>query len=245
MNSLANMLRSGDRERAGQAGLFVQDAVRFGPDPTFARYLLRSCSLRALRENLRAADYFTRGQTIHTLRRIGPPANARHLASNFAWYLEYDPLHLQDLLSEMFRLGHRTRREHYLEEIARANSYLARWTLLEILEITDWRSFAEMVLPRLVQDAQPLVQAEAQWRLEELRLQHHPETSGAAPKSQLDEPEPSFLKLKINVGNYLSISGRQDYDLKLVEQVTAYLREHPITIGYDIEAYWQAFAVWT
>src|SRR5207244_199886 len=53
---LAGMLRRGLREDAGQASLFVQDAVMFGLSPEFARYLPRSSALRALRENIRAED---------------------------------------------------------------------------------------------------------------------------------------------------------------------------------------------
>jgi hypothetical protein len=84
---LAQMLLSGDRQRAADADLFVQDTVLYGMYPPFRPYLPRSKSLRALRQNLRAGDYFTRHQSIHTLRRIGPRSNARYFAGVFPWFL--------------------------------------------------------------------------------------------------------------------------------------------------------------
>ena len=86
-----------------------------------------------MRDNLRAADYFTRHQAIHTLGRTGPRANAQHLASNFAWYLEHDPLNIEDLLGELFWLGLRVPPEHYLDQMVTADWYLAGWALVELL----------------------------------------------------------------------------------------------------------------
>jgi hypothetical protein len=127
---LATMLRSGDRDRARQADLFVQDAVRFGADPAFGRYLPRSRSLRAVRDNLRSADYFTRHEAIHTLGRTGPRSNARQLEMNFAWYLEHDPLNLEDLLGELFWLDHHLEPERFVDQMVTADWYLARWALI-------------------------------------------------------------------------------------------------------------------
>jgi hypothetical protein len=91
---VATKLRSADRDRARQADLFVQDAVRPRPDlralsPSIAQPA--GCSRQCP-----GADYFTRHQAIDALSGTGPRSNTRHLESNFAWYLEHDALYLED-----------------------------------------------------------------------------------------------------------------------------------------------------
>jgi hypothetical protein len=251
---LATMLRSGDRDRVQQADLFVQDAVRFGADPTFARYLPRSRSLQAVRDNLRSADYFTRHEAIHTLGRTGPRSNARHLESNFAWYLEHDPLNLEDLLGELFWLDHHVQPERFVDRMVAADWYLARWALIELLWMSYVRrghlrlpessasDYVQTLLLRLAQDDHPSVRAEAHWRLSELPSESSDQPVGVTTNQALNEPDPSFFKLKLNIGNFLAFSGRRDYDAELVAQVMAYLQDHPITPSYDFVVYWTAFA---
>jgi hypothetical protein len=106
---LADMLRSGDRDEANQADLFVQDGVMFGLSPAFAQYLPRSLSLRPLRENIRANDYVARHQCQHTLGRIGPRANAKYLADTFDWCLENDPRPARPPLPQQQRRRRRRR----------------------------------------------------------------------------------------------------------------------------------------
>ena len=55
------------------------------------------------------------------------------------------------------------------------------------------------------------------------------------------DPAPTFFALELHVGNYLWNSGRHDYDVALVEQIAAYIVEHPPYSGTDIDAYWAAF----
>jgi len=57
----------------------------------------------------------------------------------------------------------------------------------------------------------------------------------------LNEPDPSFFTLKLNVANFLAFSGQRDYDATLVDRIATYLRDHPITLGYDFEVYWRLF----
>jgi hypothetical protein len=248
---LVNMLRGGEREAATNADLFVQDAVMLGLSPSFARYFPRSRVLRALRANITAVDYFTRHQCIHTLGRLGPRSNAQHFAAAFPWYLEHDVFNLDDLLGELFWLRPRTERAPYLEAIATAPLYLTRWSLLgHLLDHgtyaypgwVDGRPPAVVLgyVQRLAEDDHPWVSAEAAWRLKELEAR----SAGAHATSGLEgasEPAPTFFALELHLGNYLWNSGRHDYDVALVEQIAAYIVEHPPYSGMDIDTYWAAF----
>ena len=62
------------------------------------------------------------------------------------------------------------------------------------------------------------------------------------------EAYPTFLTTRRNVGNYLWISSESDYDEALPDYDEAlvdvnvdYIQAHPITQGYDLSTYWQAF----
>ena len=136
--------------------------------------------------------------------------------------------------------------------MAVAEWFLTRWALVELL----WKGHAtrgnllsdgstseyvQSLLLRLAQDDHPSVRAEARWRPRQLQAERSAETPDLSTDEALNEPDPSFFKLKLNVGNFLAFSGRRDYDAELVERVTVYLHEHPMTLGYDIEAYWSAF----
>jgi hypothetical protein len=68
-----------------------------------------------------------------------------------------------------------------------------------------------------------LVRAEAAWHL-------------AGKRSR--EPDLTFFMLDIHMSNYLTISGRRDYDLALVERILARVQQHPLYAGMDLEAYW-------
>jgi hypothetical protein len=222
--TLVSMLRGGDRQAAGDAALFAQDAVMFGLSPEFARYFPRSAVLRALRDNLFAADYFTRHQAIKTLGRVGPRSNAQHLAAAFHWYLEHDPLSM---------LAPRKPRGPYFEGVIDAPLYLARWSLLR--HLLDHGAYPPLqvrgYLQRLADDPHALVRAEARWRLDQLE-------PGQLAR---DEPALTFFTLTQQVGNYLWISGRRDYDELLIERIVEYVTRHPPYAGMDIDAYWREF----
>src|SRR5579859_1219424 len=246
---LASMLRSGNREEVGHANLFMQDAVMFGFSPEFARYLPRSSALRALRENIRAEDYFSRHQSLHTLSRIGPRSNAQYLAAEFSWYLEHDPLNLDDLLGELFWLKHRTVREPYVEAMISAPLYLARWAVMH--HLLDHGSYTEQgrllrlaYLRRLAQDSHERVRAEAIWNLHQLQVANESRLDPDRPIGEdgSHEPRLMFFSLVLHVSNYLFISGRRDYDFSLVERIAAYVEEHPMYPGIDIRVYWATFA---
>jgi hypothetical protein len=250
--TLASMLRSGERQAATDAALFAQDAVMFGFSPAFARYFPRSPVLRALRENLSAADYFTRHQSIKTLGRVGPRSNARHLAAAFPWFLERDPLNLDDLLGELFWLARRARREPYLDAIVTAPLYLARWAILGHLLDHGTYAYPGWVngrpsghvlgyVERLARDPHPWVCAEATWRLSQLEASDALAAHATSGMDTNSEPSPTFFTLWLQVGNYLWIFGRRDYDVQLVERIAAYVVEHPPYSGMNIDAYWAEF----
>jgi hypothetical protein len=252
---LAGMLRSGDRDDASQADLFVQDAVMFGLSVEFAQHLPRSASLGALRENIRANDYLTRHQCVHTLGRIGPRANAKYLANAFSWCLDRDPFNLDDLLGELFWLRPRLAREPYIEAMITSSSYLARWAVIShLLDHGSYlvtgpasKRFRPNVLDYLrvlARDPHLRVRNEALWRLTELQItdknELDPDNLNAADASV--EPQLKFLTLELHVSNFLGISGRRDYDYPLVERIAEYAEQHPTYAGIDLHAYWETFA---
>ncbi len=250
--TLASMLRSGDRQAATDAAQFAQDAVIFGLSPAFAEYFPRSPVLRALRENLSAADYFTRHQSIKTLGRVGPRSNAQCLAAVFPWFLEHDPLNLDDLLGELFWLSRRARREPYLDAIVTAPLYLARWTILGHLLDHGTYAYPGWVngrpsgyvlgyVERLAQDPHRWVRAEATWRLTQLEASDAVRAHPISGMESNREPSPTFFTLWLQVGNYLWTSSRRDYDVQLVERIAAYVGEHPPYSGMNIDAYWAEF----
>jgi hypothetical protein len=100
----------------------------------------------------------------------------------------------------------------------------------------------QTLLVRLSQDGHPSIRAEAQWRLQEARPDGALQATDPALGETSNESDPSFFKLELNVGNFLAFSGQRDYDRGLIERAAAYSHEHPITLGYDLEAYWRAFA---
>jgi hypothetical protein len=250
--TLVTMLRNGDRQAASDAALFAQDAVMFGLSPEFARYFPRSPVLRALRENILAADYFTRHQSIKTLGRVGPRSNTQHLAAALPWYLERDPLNIDDLLGELFWLAPRTHREPYLESVMTAPLYLARWAILGHLMDHGAYGYPRSVdsplapyalgyVDRLTDDPHPWVRAEATWRLRQLDASEAATTHATSGMGADNEPSPTFFMLWLHVSNYLANSGRRDYDVPLVERIAEHVVRHPPYAGMHINAYWAAF----
>lgn len=162
---------------------------------------------------------------------------------------------MEDLLGELFWLDRHARSGAYLDQMAAADTYLARWALVELLSKGSSRvglsslnastsAYAQMLLVRLAQDVHPLVRAEAHWHLSEVRPEGDPQPPSPIPDQAMAESELSFFAIKLHNGNFLAFSGRRDYDYELVGRIAAYLYEHPITAGFDFEAYWSAFAAW-
>jgi hypothetical protein len=243
--TLASLVGGGDRQSTWDAILFAQDAAFRPSGGRFQRLLWHGGFVDALRANLYVPDALIRHNSIPSLGRLGPRANAQFMIAALPWYKQHDPFGIEGLLVEIAWLTQK-RSWPWLKEMAKADLYLTRWATAAFLwnrelgmGVYPVRQAAKprQLLRQLAQDAHPLVRLEAQWHLRELKVSQQKLFAFAAVPSELD---PDFSKLGQNLHNYLSITGRRDYDLPLVEKVAQHLREHPIEPGYDIQSYWGA-----
>lgn len=245
---LADMLGSGDRERAPGAALVLRDAVlsRFVPG---LRGLLPTTSVfAALGANLYAPDYSIRRDSIYTLGKLTYPRQAAALVCAFPVYRERHPLELPDLLGELFWLSakERRRRWDYLHALSRSPYYAVRWSVFEVAH--GWAGMArhsrdarlyKRLLRRLAQDPHPFVRGEARSRLDGAR--RHP-AGPLWPGTLETVVERSFFSVAIQFGNYLWASGRADYDLALLGQFANYVLFQAPRTEWTPPFEWEAFA---
>jgi hypothetical protein len=167
------------------------------------------------------------------------------LSNRFPVAMERDPILLPELVFEWLWLTRHRGLWSLLGRAASAPGYLTRWAVLEIAVSHGThgaRRPSRRLLAfyeRLVADEHPLVRAEAAWLLEEARAGRSLGSPGATP-----EPIPTFFHLKIALWNYLSLTGRADYDLDLADALARYLRERPIVVPVDLEHYYAGFDTW-
>jgi hypothetical protein len=115
---LLAMLRSRDADEVIAAHLFLRDVVNYGMVPAFTVHLPTSGIFEVFRNNLYVPDFAIRRDTIFTIGKIGPRANARLLAEAFPVYLQRDPLLLPGLLGELFWLTRHARQWTYLRALS-------------------------------------------------------------------------------------------------------------------------------
>lgn len=192
----------------------------------------------------------------HTLGKLGPRENARHLRAALPWYAHHDPLRLDQLLFELGWLLGRRRlwRRELLTQLVRSPSCLTRWVTVAILwerELVRGRSefgsgrspgWALQLMRILAQDQHSFVREDARRALAERRRHRLQRPVVRNPKGLLAdeslESNPRTFELQIAtlailVNNYLYGSGEADYDIALVEDVARHSHQNPIRPGYD------------
>lgn len=256
---LADLVRAGERDDVNVALLLAENAMRFGlATRDFADAYRRSDLPAVIRQQVYAPDYTVRHLAVHAASRLGPREHGRYLAGAVPWYLAHDPLNLGGLLMELRLWDQHMPWRAHLEAMAAAPLYLTRWAAVELLSehgaspVISARprtaAWPRQLLRTLAQDGHPLVRREAQWRLDQRRASRPGRRLPRWRRAKLLErlrqgdPEPTFFKLWLSVSNYLGVTGEPDYDGTLVDAIIEHVQAHPITPGYDIDAYWQPAA---
>jgi hypothetical protein len=213
--------------------LFIYDVKRFSLSRNHKdlyKKLYSSPVIEAIHRNVFSDNHFIRSASIQTLGKLRNRTSIPLLEEAFNRYKGNDPILIPDLITEMFWLQ---RKENWriVEQLMRSQSYLSRWSVLEILDQASYKDpknkkgfkRIKAYVERLWRDQNPLIRAEADYTYRELMFLESMELLTKANKRKgrhalnKIKPKITFSSVRFDFESYLYENHQYDYHVEEFE----------------------------
>jgi hypothetical protein len=230
------LLQSTDSEIVNSTCWLIRDLVLFSNQhsdcKTFAKNYEISSILKTIEQLLFSQNHFIRGAAVYTLGKTCSYGSVSALNQAFRTFRDTDPLMLPRLMGEMGWLGAENFWE-LLDSMMKSHCYVTRWAVVEILpefleEAEDENElFIRKLsyLEQLRQDANTLVQAEAEHQYQLLKfrseLQNFSKPDRKKMRKKLDQkytPALSFSYASNRFEYYLNKKSLTQYSVDELER---------------------------